>query len=145
MTHVFKPGDKATCGGFALTVLGRASSGMYACEYNNGAVGFLNAGELAAPKPAEPEPVVRWVTLWDDGVTGLDTRYHRPGGTTGLTARIRVVLTPGQFDDENTPDPYTRGWNEALEAADIGLVANGFTLTRGGSALTVIRDLRRQP
>lgn len=69
--------------------------------------------------PPEPEQVVRWVNLYRNGFSVHHETYRdalescdRPGD---LVARARVML--GQFDDENTPDPYTKGWNEALEEA----------------------------
>lgn len=114
----FKVGDKAKCGVSEVTILGVASNGMYACEYDNGAVGFLNPPDLMPP---EPEQVVRWVYLWSGGETTTNSGdkpcFYR-GYTLGdnaLVARARVVLKPGQFDDET--DPYTKGWNEALDAA----------------------------
>jgi len=104
----FKPGDRAKAGLSDVTIIGVASNGMYACEHDNGAVGFLNPSDLMPP---EPEQVARWVHLWCDNEITINKEPKQGRGM--VIARTRVVLTPGQFDD----DPYTKGWNEALEAA----------------------------
>lgn len=133
----FKPGDRAKAGLSDVTIIGVASNGMYACEYDNGAVGFLNPSDLMPP---EPEQVVRWVHLWDDGDLTTDTEMG--AHFRGVIARARVVLKPGQFDDENTPDPYTKGWNEALEAASNALndaVMYERDRTEAGQAIRVLK------
>jgi hypothetical protein len=121
MTHEFKPGDKALLDGREVTVIGVTSDGRYAWERDNGdACGF--ARDLLPPAPPEPEKVVRWVNLYRmrDGrlLPGCLQSSISDAKSSGseVIARSRLTLTPGVFEDENTPDPYTKGWNEALGA-----------------------------
>lgn len=128
----FKVGDKAKCGVSEVTILGVASNGMYACEYDNGAVGFLNPSDLMPP-----EQVVRWVHLWCDNDITINKEPKQGQGM--VIARARVVLKPGQFDDET--DPYTKGWDDAIEAASNEMVKIG--ATDGGRIIAPIRALKR--
>lgn len=68
----FKVGDKAKCGVSEVTILGVASNGMYACEYDNGAVGFLNPSDLDENTPGE------WNAALDAACSRLG-RWPTPG------------------------------------------------------------------
>lgn len=167
MTHVFTKGEYTTRDGRKAVVLCDDAPGSWplvgyvtALGVNSAPASWRPTGEhdgpprqnpsdLMPPKPAEPEQVVRWMYLWNNGQVTFQEGDVGPlmaGFNSGgiiMTARTRVVLTPGKFDDENTPDPYTQGWNEALTAA---LHSFGDENTRHDNSFWVkARALRRQP
>lgn len=118
----FKPGDTAILDGREVTVIGVTSDGRYAWERDGGgACGF--ARDLLPSAPPEPETVVAWVNLFRYGKRTVAVGYESLNaaviGSIGnnTIARARVVLTPGVFEDENTPSEFDRGWNAALEPA----------------------------
>lgn len=88
--------------------------------------------------PPEPEQVVTWCVLWKDGSFGLKESPYETG-INMADACVRVVLKPGQFDDET--DPYTKGWNDAIEAASNEMVKIG--ATDGGRIIAPIRALKK--
>ena len=87
------------------------------------------------PGKDAPETVVRWVNLYQDEDGSfwacVDVLSTNPIFSERV-ARTRVVLTPGQFD----ADPYTRGWNEALDA-----VAGAYVAQPLASVLDIIAAL----
>lgn len=135
------PGAKAKCGAATVTILGVASNGMYACEYDSGAVGFLNTSDLVCPV-TEPEQVVRWVNLYEENLTSTHYVFGQSLGNDAI-ARTRVVLTPGVFEDENTPSEYDRGWNEALEAAVKMFAEQGWRNPVEGYPISMVTNLTR--
>jgi hypothetical protein len=130
MTYKFTPGEYLTRDGRKAVVLCDDAPGMYPL------IGYvlMRQGDAAAntwahdgagvfvgtkmndlmPPVTEPEQVVRWVHLWSDNDITINRESKQGRGM--VIARARVVLTPGVFDDEATPDPYTRGWNDALDS-----------------------------
>lgn len=75
-----------------------------------------DGADLMPPEP-EQEPKTLFVTMDDAGNCLFQQTRFGEHAITGLpsVACTRVVLTPGRFDDENTPDDYTKGWNDALD------------------------------
>lgn len=133
MTYKFTPGEYKTVKGRDAVVLCddapgewplkgyvTREGGSFEASWRADGISTREGFDLVAPV-TEPEQVVRWLHIWEGGhVTTDGTPYGAGYRLFGdkLIARTRVVLAPGVFEDENTPDPYTRGWNEALEAAD---------------------------
>lgn len=97
--------------------------------------------DLIAPV-TEPEQVVRLVTLYPDNLTRTTPKVEVGSPLGNPIARTRVVLTPGVFEDENTPSEYDRGWNEALEAARVQF-AHDFGGSVRDDVMRKIRALKR--
>ena len=135
MTYKITPGEYLTRDGRKAVVLcddapGEMSLIGYVVQGKNGypASWDNSGGRFQAhtdpadlmPPVTEPEQVVRWVELYQDDNGNFWAKADKVTARplyANIVARTRVVLTPGVFEDEATPDPYTRGWNEALEAA----------------------------
>ncbi len=129
MTHVFKPGEYKTRDGRKAVVLCDDAPGQDALVgylLSKGdrveATTWLSTGRYFGDEqhpndlmPPEPEQVVRWVVLWND--SGVTLERSAPPILAGRKACTRVVLTPGRFDDENTPSEWDRAIDAALKAA----------------------------
>lgn len=140
----FKAGDKAfyapqVGGPHEVTVVGTMTDGRYAVEAC-GQVWPTEAERLTTP---EPEQVERWVHLWHDGVATADAFKREPQNAGRVIARARVVLTPGVIENESTPDPYTRGWNDALDAAEANFAEKGWGGNPPGWPVQFVRALKR--
>lgn len=174
MTHKFTPGEYKTRDGRKAVVLCDDAPGDTPLKgyivIDDGGDSFARGWTVSGgtwsfenfkssmdlmPPVTEPEQVVRWAYLWDvDGraeprMAMTATNPVEPWGI-GLSghkciARTRVVLTPGVFEDEATPDPYTRGWNEAIDSAIAALTrawATSYAATKIQLHNSVVGDIR---
>lgn len=151
MKHIFKPGRYKTRDGREAVVLCDDAPGDWPligyivargeaahCSWTASGLATKWPGSPSDLIPPAPEQVVRFVSLYADGYTGLRydaTCAHSHGNA---IASARVVLTPGVFEDENTPSEYDRGWNDAIDAA------KGAVMERGWApVIDIIRTLKR--
>lgn len=129
---IFTPGECITRDGDKVVLLitdapgkqpliGHTHSGMAVQWCANGkfmADGSESCLDLMPPVSA-PERVVRWVTLERDGRVTLTSGT---GWLDGVVCRRRVILTPGQYDTEDTPSE----WDQAIDAAEAAIYALWF-------------------